>query len=452
MTRLWALLLLGACNSPRGALELRVIPPDDATEIATVRLFVGIRGERKEALRPPGYLGPVSAVWWERDRAPDFDDQAVGKPDPDGGYLVRYAFTEGRMKSVSALVAVGFDAADRPVALGSYLDEIEIPSGQILEYDMALSSAVRALPRRVADDAPGVQVWNRRDDKFACAQIDNVPGLATHGATTAMFGPAAEDMDCDGLDGGDNEMNECVRNEYMGQRPFASRADLTCVTTEMAPPTADEPAAELTVAGGRTCEDSYGEDPSRCSRSAYCLPSRFAALCERFDCDPFLSVAVPSSVPLSHVDCTLDARPVAVGLRFCENPVLAQLATSPLPITCGGPPALRDIRSPFAARIGTNAYDIEVAGTAGSCEVAFTARGAIPSKMQIGGLLAVPLTAPVEGRGLVLPVKFTVNEVVECPQTIRVCSVIVPPEHDGEMLRRCLRTPITSGTTVGSSL
>jgi hypothetical protein len=444
MIRLAAIVLLGACTSPRGALEVRVMPPDDQTELATVRLFVGMKKERRGDLRPPGYLAPISAVWWERDRAPAFDDQAVGKPDPDGGYLVRYALAEGGQDAVSALLAVGYDAEHAPRAFGSYLDRIEIPDGEILQYEMALSTRFTWLPRAGIDALPGVQVWSRLEDRFACAQVDNMRFIETHGA--AIIGPH-NDMDCDGLVDGDP--TECVSSEYMGQVPFESRADLTCVTSELAPATSDLPAVEVLVAGGLTCEDGYGNDPNRCSRSSYCLPAAFPKLCERFDCDPFAGNTV---IP-SYLSCELDARIVAGGgLEFCENPVTAALAPQ-LPVTCGGAPALRDRNGPFATKIDTLRYDIEVAATVTSCAFELTPRGLTQTSV-IPALLAVPLTAPVDGRGLVLPVKFTVRELTECPNTqiLRLCQLVLVPESSGESLHRCLTTPVTSGTTVNPKL
>lgn len=453
MRRAWPLVLLGACgggSGDQGLLEIHVLPPDRA-DIAEIELYVGAfnREEPDDSdypgpIRPAGYARSLPAVWWERDRDPAIDVQAF-----DSTAAV-FRFGYGDERKLESFVAVAFDQGGRPVSMATRLEPTEIPAGEIHRWEMPLLP-LDPLPRTTTSPPAngGLQVWGPEADPRACVNVDNVPGLEHYDlAKHALIGTAG-DEDCDGLPSDDPR--ECVRREYMGQKPFASRDALSCTMKQTVVTEADQPT-EVCIAGGGTCVDGIGSDPMGCHPSSYCLPKQLCApgACSRFE--PLACEGLLSTPDLSYIECTLSTTDGQSNtVEFCPATYGFDLKALIPEIQCGASPLIRDFTKPFGAQLSyANAGSIFVEATdASRCQFKFVPSGGVPLsgpsgiRTEFPAVFSVPLTAPIDGRGVIVPVLFKITQ-TGC-STAGACIV---KKGAGETIQACVGEPVAPGTHV----
>lgn len=438
MRRAWLALVLGACGSG-GVLEVQVVAPEGVA-IAEVELYAGVYEGHVEPLRPAEYPTMLGAVWWKRDRDPTRDVQKLGA---DG--TVTYAYRPGGGDDdLEALVVVGFDAQGVPVAVGTRLEQTNIPNeSEIHRYKIPLV-AFDSLPRSAppTTDRPGLQVWGPGHDPRACVHVDNLEAIGKFsGATSAMIA-TEDDPDCDGFP--DEDPKECVMREYAGQAPL-TRDSLSCMLET--PITTANGTTTACIAGGGTCADGSGEDPDGCHPSSYCLPGGLCKACANLTCDGGLV----NQDAITHVVCTLPTREESsTGEVFCSGNAGISLQSIVPGIQCADAAKMRDLVQPFDTHIDYASGGSITLQTvdAAQCLYKFVASGAVPSvgsvvRRDLPAILAVPLVLPVKGRGIGIPILFRANNngCVTAPS----CQIVMAQP---ETLSACVRAPVEPGTLV----
>lgn len=455
MWRAWPWLVLAGCSSD-GSVEVVVKAPAGMA-VQEVELYVGIYHSHDDPmlLPPKGQLRPN--VWWKRDPNPDVDVQTM---DADG---VRYQILAGQDSdedSVAAVVAVGFeslpDSTLRAVGMASRLVWTDIPEGEVHRHILELG-AFEWLPRSVpTQGGPGLQLWGGAT-KRDCVQVDQVRELADYAPAEAAMIVSIGDPDCDGLAEGDLE---CVANEYMSQLPI-KRDDIQCAI-----PTTIEAGGTLLgcVAGGVTCVDGAGVNDRLCSPTSYCTPSGVCSGCpDPRTCDPF---RVQSFSTTLQVSCDLYTTDSTVDPFFCPftgaRLDLKQLfPTYDLDCDPEKPALLRKGRmTPFAAEIPILAGPAKIKLVPlGGCLYDLQPEGKVPDNSsgtplgEYNATLAVPLTAPVNGRGLLLPLHFAIRQPpsAACTTTTGVasyCAILANGVQQDAALDACLHQPTGPGTIV----
>lgn len=435
MRRAWSLLLLGACTSGGGALELQV-EPAEGISAAKVELFLGMREDHRDDIRPAGFGITLPTVWWKRDRDGGRDVQKVE------GDTVTYAFRPGGEEDyVRAVIAVGYDDAGTPVGVGTKLVKTPIPLAEEIHRYVIPLVAFDPADKAIGPN-PGLQLWGPRGDEHACVHVTNVDGLSEYAPATSALITSASDPDCDGYDDGTPE--ECLPREFMAQKPM-SRTSLSCLLEPTLTPPGGAPMP-MCIAGGGTCSDGAGPDEQGCYPSSYCVPTGLCNTCEDIRCDGFLE----NRQAITHIQCTLPSGVENTTEQFCAPSVSLKLHELLPNVSCQIGAKLRDATRPWDVKLTyENGATIALeAVNAATCAYEITAAGAVPTasgsiRRDYPAIFSVPLLAPVKDRGLGLPILFQVVN-TGCT-SIASCTVVTATP---DSLEACITTPVAPGTVV----
>lgn len=463
MRRIVPWLVLAGCSS-QGSLEVIVTDPE-GRGVKTVELYVGYSVHHDEDIRPAnGELSPT--VWWKRDENAQHDIEVL----EDGRAL--FAFLprdDGKYTGVAALVAVGYgDDPTAPIGMATRLSWTDIPDNEIHRYDLPLAG-FELLPRATPSAGlPGLRLWGPDEDRTRCVQVDNVPELMLPDYADRETGalPASamivrlSDPDCDGHEKLEDpvENRECLEYEYMAQYAML-RDRLQCALPERI--TNPFGTYSACVAGGATCSDgTIGQQ--ECAPSAYCLPSPLCCADATDACDPYREDVLDQ---LTIIECDFLARSEGQFYELCPT----SLAVLDLAAELDKPGLLCDSTRGAKLRRGragtwepsisflTNTVlgtptTVSVEDT-GNCTFTFSGTGPMivdAANVRMAGAFSVPLDAPSDGRGLMLPIVFMGEPTSACPEVPQKleCRIRHPSGGTDVPLLACIGAPVGPGREV----
>lgn len=283
-------VLVAACNEPPG-VTLEVLRTDKA--VTKVELYLGEKCDGCPSVMAPPQMTPrrahlfkvndptvFSATEWNGDRA---------------GFRLESA--TGMLQKVPLILAVGYDANDKPIAASSFYDgEIPVDHGEV--WITTLTSTTPIVDPMPDADGERIAVWPQRRRGPRCVMLE-------HGTSIADAVVPADDTDCDGL----AAANECAPYVPTAVNTVPTLATANCVTHV---PAAN--GAQLCMLGGPVCNEMTAITVVTCDPLDvdYCAPSKLCAVCPDGNFDCIKSALQQASIGLPRingVECSIPMNP-----------------------------------------------------------------------------------------------------------------------------------------------
>lgn len=257
-------LLVAACSDPPG-VTLEVIRTDKA--VTKVELYLGEKCDGCPGVMAPPQMTPRRAHMFK------VNDPTVFGADEWQGDRAGFRLTSatGMTQKVPLILAVGYDANDKPIATSSFYDG-EIPVGHAEHWITTLVPTTPIVDPMPVAGGERIAVWPQQRTGPRCVMVE-------HGTSIADAVVPADDTDCDGL----AAAAECA--------PYIPTAVNTVSTFDSANCVTQVPAAngaQLCLLGGPICNEMTAITVVTCDPLDvdYCAPNKLCAVCPDggFDC------------------------------------------------------------------------------------------------------------------------------------------------------------------------
>lgn len=276
-------LFFGASCQDLHGVEVIVQPGNPA--VASVRVFVGTGGATNSSLTTSSKVQVDDVEYWSRD-ANNQSDVVTGV---DGTGEVKFLF--GTSDTIPAVIAVGYDANQMPIAAGA-LTDLEVRSGGYTGYELPLIGPVAALGAQGATVQLGL--WS--PDLATSAYDAACAGIVVAGAAHPYFVVTGNDQDCDGLTD-DDTAHECTPDVYLGTRG-ADPSEASCLVADHS--TAGVAQCRL---GGATCTDNVPRNQNTCVAGHTCTLNQICTQCATsFECAADIQTKIGL---VDHYECTV---------------------------------------------------------------------------------------------------------------------------------------------------
>jgi hypothetical protein len=302
-------------------VTLEVIRTDKA--VTKVELYLGeYCDDCPGVMAPPGMTPRRSRVWVVNDPA----IFSASETDSDSWHGDRAGFrltsSTGMAQRIPAIIAVGYDANNTPIATSTFFDG-EIPVNRAERWQTTLVPSKPIVDPRPDVDDERVAVWGQQRTGPRCVMIE-------HGTGSSDAIVPVDDTDCDGVSA-TAECNPYVANAVNGV-PTLETAN--CVTTVAA-----NNLTGICMLGGPVCNEAGPTSADGCESLDvdYCVPKKLCAACPNGDFDCIKTVfgdAAASGTPVMNgLDCTIPLNPDGSECdgddrRFADLDISALVANS----------------------------------------------------------------------------------------------------------------------------
>jgi hypothetical protein len=392
-------LVVAGCQDLHG-VEVIVQPENPA--VTSVRLFVGLGDATTTSLTTNANVQVDDAMYWPRDPN-NATDVVTGV---DGTGEVRFLFDTA--DAIPAVIAVGYGNDHTPIAAGA-LTDLELRDGSFTGYELPLIGPVAPLGAQDAQLQLGL--WSP-PDRAPSAYDAACAGIVVAGADHPYFIVTDQDQDCDGL--GNDDMDECTPDAYLGTRP-ADPSETSCLVMEQGVLGTDQ--CKL---GGATCTDKLPRNENMCVASHTCTPEQLCTLCAMsFDCAADISAQIAM---VDHYECVLG--------RKADDSICQTTFTLQRPPTggygCTSAFAIGDANTPLGTQLVVGGVELDATlhdSASSSCAGKLAAKGS-SSDPAIDFVGVVSFTLK-NNAGFALPIRFAApaTPATSCPATAE-CALV----------------------------
>lgn len=277
-------LLVAACSDPPGA-TLEVIRTDKA--VTKVELYLGEKCDGCPSVMAPPQMAPRRAHLFK------VNDPTVFGSDEWHGDRAGFRLTSGTgmTQKVPLILAVGYDANDKPIAASSFYDG-EIPVDRGERWITTLVSTTPIVDPMRNADGERIAVWPQQRMGPRCVMLE-------HGTSIADAVVPADDTDCDGL----AQTADCAPFVASAVDTVPTLKTANCVTKVRA-----ASAVDICLVGGPICNEKAPVTSTTCEALDvdYCAPGKLCAVCPNGDFDCIKGAITQASVgvpQMNGVEC-----------------------------------------------------------------------------------------------------------------------------------------------------
>jgi len=392
-------LVLGASCQDLHGVEVIVQPGNPA--VKSVRVFVGTGGATNASLTTSSKVQVDDVEYWSRD-ANNESDVVTGV---DGTGEVKFLF--GTSDTISAVIAVGYDANQAPIAAGA-LTDLEVRDSGYTGYELPLMGPIMPLGTTGATVQLGLWSPSLTTSAYdaACA------GIVLAGADHPYYVVTDNDQDCDGLTD-DDTAHECTPDVYLGTRA-ADPSEAQCLVS-------DHTASGIADCklGGATCTDNVPRNQNSCVAGHTCTPNQACMQCvTSFDCAANAQMRLAM---VDHYECPLPR-------KASDNSICETTFTLARPPTGGY--GCKDLvigndTSPLGNSLTVGNVELDATlqdSTTSSCAGRLDAKISASSAVDFTGLVSFDLK---NNAGIALPIHVGMGTgtATSCPDTTE-CTIV----------------------------